>query len=86
MQIMLNGGNKKRKSKWKEGLDANNVEPYVPWIYITLWLEKTRGKTMKLIFNYYVEPVMLKHLLMVASNNDGKPNDEKLSRWVWGEG
>ena len=42
---------------------------------------------VKKTFNSSVEAVMLKRLLMVAlGNNDGKPDDAKVSRPVWGEG
>ena len=65
---------------------CGGIKELTPRIGITLLPGKTKEKMLKAIFNYYVEPVMLKRILMVASNNDGKPNDEKLSRWVWGEG
>jgi hypothetical protein len=41
---------------------------------------------IKKTFNSSVEAVMLKRLHLVArSNNDGKPDDAKVSRPVWGE-
>ena len=37
---------------------------------------------LKTTFNYYVAHVMHKPPHLVGGNNDGKPNDEKLSRSV----
>ena len=55
-------------------------------IYTTSKPENQRAKMRWKIFNFFVVIVMSKRLHMdEARNNDGKPDEVKVSRPVWGE-